>query len=68
MTYRATLRDKTGAWYGHGKTGHAAVLDAMGLYPDTDKTQCALAVWQVYDNDVVLIHCSTLSKYLEEIN
>jgi hypothetical protein len=66
MKYRATLRDKAGTWYGYGKTDHAAVMDAVTLYPDTDKTQCALSIWQVYDNDVILVWCSTLSWYFEE--
>lgn len=67
MNYRATLKDKTGTWHGYGNTDYAAVMDAFRLYPDTDKTQCALSVWQVYDNDMLLVYCSKLSKYFDDM-
>jgi len=68
MKYTATLKDKTGVWHGSGDTDYAAVMNALKLYPDTDQTQCALSVWQVYDNDVILIYCKTLSKYFDDIS
>ena len=61
--YKAVIRDNTGTWYGYGKTDHAAVMDAATLYPDANKTNCALSVWL----DSELVYCSTLSKYFDDV-
>ncbi len=66
MNYKATITDPSGTWHGYGNTDHAAVMDA--LFPSVNKTQCALSVWKDYLNDSVLVYCSTLSKYFDDIS